>query len=113
MAARNFGKAPRQSSSARANGYFRRKCFWCPGYSDGVDTLTKVELSFVGEKPFKVLVCEDCLKAGDIDKRLKDCIEHLEDHAEILRAMIGKLKVPSYQRLLAYRKLRDLGLSCD
>jgi hypothetical protein len=47
----------------------------CPGYSDGVDTLTKVEISFVRKKPLKVLVREDCLKAGDIDKRLKDYIE--------------------------------------
>lgn len=52
-----------------------------------------------GRKGRIVRVCEQCLKGADgvsLDERLETFARQLEYEAEITRAMIGKLEVPSY-----------------
>jgi hypothetical protein len=46
------------------------------------------------------LVCNDCLRAGNIDERLRQRAAHFDAMAALARSMIGRVKVPSYQAFL-------------
>src|ERR1700730_7399675 len=43
-----------------------------------------------------VRVCEFCLQAGDIDKRLNKHITEMLEEVDSLRSLIGRLRVPTY-----------------
>src|SRR5579884_2339368 len=45
-----------------------------------------------------IRVCETCLEAGNIDERLARHVDRLESEARELRALIGRLRVPSYEQ---------------
>jgi hypothetical protein len=41
-------------------------------------------------------VCEQCLEAGDIDKRIAEHAALLEQRAQWLRSIVGQVRVPTY-----------------
>ena len=43
-----------------------------------------------------VRVCEQCLEAAEIDKRLAATAAAHERHAAYLRSLVGRLRVPTY-----------------
>jgi hypothetical protein len=48
-----------------------------------------------------IRVCESCLEAGNVDARLAAHADQLEVYADALRALTGRLRVPSYAQWLA------------
>jgi len=54
-----------------------------------------------------VRVCEHCLKDGRIDERLAISAERLETQARETRALIGRLRVPTYDEWLAEERRVD------
>ena len=69
-------------------------CTVCGGQTSGVNVLN--------ESPDGTIhVCEHCLKAGHIDERLAMHAQRLEEQAQEIRLLIGRLKVPSYEEWLA------------
>jgi hypothetical protein len=62
-------------------------CSVCGGYTEKVTVLARGH---------GLLVCETCLKAGDIDERIERHAAALEAMAAETRALIGRLVVPSY-----------------
>jgi hypothetical protein len=82
----------------------RWPCHVCGGRTAKVDVLAEVLSG-----PYKGLrVCERCLKAGDIDTRLARQADELEEwvkeRVKKLRALIGRLQVPSYAEWRAYQE---------
>lgn len=74
-------------------GYFRRGCHVCGGHTEKVTVLAEV----VSGEYQGMRVCETCLKAGDIDARLAAHADTLEAQAALLREVIGRVKVPSFE----------------
>ena len=62
-------------------------CSVCGGYTEKVTVLARGH---------GLLVCETCLKAGNIDERIERHAAALEAMAAETRAVIGRLVVPSY-----------------
>ena len=62
-------------------------CSVCGGYTEKVTVLARGH---------GLLVCETCLKAGNIDERIERHAAALEAMAAKTRALIGRLVVPSY-----------------
>lgn len=81
----------------RAFGYFRQQCHACGGLTEKVSVLCEGE----DENGHTVRVCETCLAEGDIDARILAHVERMERIAANTRALIGRLKVPSYAEWLA------------
>jgi hypothetical protein len=54
-----------------------------------------------------IIVCEHCLKAGHIDERLSMHAQRLEEQAQKIRSLIGRLKVPSYGEWLVEEQRVD------
>ncbi len=88
-----------------ATGYIRRPCHVCGGTTEKVNVLVEAEM----DGPYSGLrCCEYCLKAGDIDGRLAEYASSLEKQAAGVRALIGRLKVPTYAEWQAYEKRVDV-----
>jgi hypothetical protein len=49
-------------------------------------------------------ICEKCLEAGDIDAGLKKRAEELDEEAQYVRNLIGRLKAPTYAEWQAAEK---------
>jgi hypothetical protein len=66
----------------------RWPCHVCGGCTEKVSVLAESECG--------LRVCEQCLEAGDIDARLEAYAASLERCAAETRALIGRLRVPSF-----------------
>jgi hypothetical protein len=94
-----------------SKAFIRWPCSVCGGGTERVSALAEV---LSGEyEGFRV--CETCLKAGDIDMRLarraahleqwiKEEVEEVKEEVKALRALIGRLRVPSYAEWRAYEE---------
>ena len=78
----------------RASFVTRWPCAVCGGRTEKVFVLTEYASPPHGEAAFRI--CEQCLK-GDIDERLKKQADTLEGMAQLLRSLVGRLKVPTYE----------------
>jgi hypothetical protein len=76
----------------RTNVFTRWPCSVCLGCTEKVEVLA--------EGPGGLRVCERCLKCGDIDGHLEQRAAALEQDAKETRALIGRLKVPTYDEWL-------------
>ena len=81
----------------------RWHCHVCGGRTEKDPVLAEgkqdISLPDDGPEMRTVRVCDQCLKGADglsIDQRLDLHANQLECEAELTRAMIGKLQVPSY-----------------
>ena len=72
----------------RTNFLTRRPCSVCLGCTEKVEVLA--------EGPGGLRVCERCLQRGDIDAHLEQRALALEEQAKKARALIGRLRVPTY-----------------
>jgi hypothetical protein len=54
-----------------------------------------------------IRVCESCLEAGNIDQRLAEHARLLEAEARDMRALIGRLRVPSYEQWQSANRFFD------
>ncbi|MCH8167162.1 MAG: hypothetical protein IIC03_04445 [Proteobacteria bacterium] len=87
-----------------ANFLTRWPCHVCGGRTEKDPVLAEGEQNLPsdglpGRKYRTVRVCDQCLKGADglsIDQRLETYARQLEYEAELTRAMIGKLQVPSH-----------------
>lgn len=68
--------------------FTRWPCTICGGVTEKVPILC--------ESPGGMRVCEECLKTGNLDERLRGNIARHEAHIVQLRDLIGRLVVPSY-----------------
>jgi hypothetical protein len=76
----------------------RWPCHVCGGCTEKVEVLAEV-----ASGPHKGLrVCKVCIEAGDIDAKLQQQAEALEGQAASVRALIGRLKVPTWTEYNAY-----------
>jgi hypothetical protein len=80
---------PVQVELVWTNVYTRWPCTVCGGCTEKVGVLA--------EGPGRIRVCEQCLKDGDIDGQLERTAASFERDAAATRALIGRLKVPSYE----------------
>lgn len=98
----------------------RHSCHICGGCTEKVEILCEVKSG--PEKGLRV--CEQCLKSGDVEKRLQKNIKRVEEQLEGLRALSGRLVVPTYaqwesecqaaeQRYLAREKTEEQQRLCD
>jgi hypothetical protein len=71
----------------RSDSLTRHPCNVCGWYTEKVTVLARGH---------GLLVCETCLKAGNIDERIERHAAALEAMAAETRALIGRLVVPSY-----------------
>jgi aconitase B len=75
----------------------RLSCHVCGGCTEKGDVLAEGR----DDDGDTIRVCETCLKAGDIDARLEQHAKNLVlgacAYAEEIRALIGRLQVPTYQ----------------
>ena len=72
----------------QTNVFTRWPCHLCGGCTEKVSILCEAENGF--------RICEQCLRAGDLDAKLIVHAEQLECNAAELRSYVGRLKVPSY-----------------
>ena len=87
-----------------ANFWTRWPCHVCGGRTEKDPVLAEGEQNLPSDglpgRKFRIVrVCDQCLKGADgvsLDQRLETFARQLEYEAEITRAMIGKLDVPSY-----------------
>jgi hypothetical protein len=88
----------------KSKAFIRWPCSVCGGGTDRVGALAEV---LSGEYE-GLRVCERCLYEGDIDSRLAQHATALEqgvkERVTALRALIGRLRVPSYAAWQAYEK---------
>jgi hypothetical protein len=75
-------------------------CTVCGRHTSGVNVLNESEDG-------TVRVCEHCLKDNAIDATLALHAQHLETQAQDVRALIGRLKVPTYEEWLAEEQRVD------
>jgi hypothetical protein len=68
----------------------RWPCHVCGGHTEKVEVLAE-------DHGGNVRVCEFCLEAGNIDDRLRKHAARLREYADAVEALIGLLKVPSYE----------------
>ena len=68
----------------------RQPCI-CGGYAEKFETVARDE---------GITVCRECVRDGDIDKRLVRHAERLEAVARDLRSLIGRVKLPSANEML-------------
>jgi hypothetical protein len=91
-----------------SNYLTRWPCFVCGGCTEKVNALAEV---LSGEYE-GLRVCETCLDEGDLDRRLARPAAELEqgvkEEVEALRALIRRLRVPSYAEWQAYNERLDI-----
>lgn len=83
----------------------RWPCHVCGGCTEKVTVLAEV-----ADGPLQGFrVCEQCLQAGNIDERLQQHadaaearIPKIREHAAKLRALVGRIKVPTWEEYEAY-----------
>jgi hypothetical protein len=73
------------------NVFSRWHCTVCDGCTNPVSVLAEGK---DGKRAIRV--CEQCLEAAEIDKRLAATAAAHERHAAYLRLLVGKLRVPTY-----------------
>ena len=80
--------------------YHRRPCTVCGGWTEkhGIKAENPRDVS-----P-RIRVCETCLEAGNVDVRLLGYADALEKQASQLRALVGRLKVPTFAEWQAANK---------
>jgi hypothetical protein len=95
----------------RTNYVTRWPCTICGGHTEKVLVLTEYS-DPSGE--VLVRVCEHCLESGDIDGRLKKHADIFEGLAQHTRALVGLLKVPTYEEWEAeeQRAIDELTADC-
>ena len=71
------------------NFFTRWPCTVCGGCTEKVDVLAEAESD-------DIRVCETCLEAGNIDKRLKAHAVQMPNRAEFLNSLVGRLDVPTF-----------------
>ena len=64
----------------------RRCCTVCGG-------LTEKWVGVLAQSDDGIRVCENCLKAGDIDARLEQHVEDLKAYVQKVRSLIGRLRI--------------------
>ncbi len=75
----------------------RHPCHVCGGSTDKVPILAEVK-----EGQFKGLrVCEQCMEKRDFDARLLAYAEALEANAALVRSLVGRLEVPTFEEYQA------------
>jgi transcription elongation factor Elf1 len=72
-------------------GYFRLGCTVCGGCTEKYPVCAK-------SADDDILVCENCLKAGDIDARLQQHVRDLDAYAAFVDSLIGRLRVPTFKQ---------------
>ncbi len=75
------------------NVFTRWPCHVCGSQTEKVSILAEAGDPLSDDL---VRVCERCLEAGDIDERLEAHARSLDDDADWVRALIGRLEVPTY-----------------
>ena len=73
------------------NVFSRWHCTVCDGCTNPVSVLAEGK---DGKRAIRV--CEQCLEAAEIDKRLAATAAAHERHAAYLRSLVGRLRVPTY-----------------
>ena len=77
----------------------RWHCHVCGGRTEKDPVLAEGKQDLPNNEYRVVRVCDQCLKGADglsIDQRLENYARFLDVEAEITRALIGKLQVPSH-----------------
>ena len=86
-------------SLTETNFLTRWACHVCGGWTEKDPVLAEGKKDLPNNEYRVVRVCDQCLKGADglsIDQRLESYARFLDTEAEITRAMIGKLEVPSH-----------------
>ena len=73
------------------NFFTRWPCTVCGGCTEKVAMLAEGQ-----DEHGKIRVCENCLENGDIDEHLAKHADTLGAQAELVRKLIGRLKVPTF-----------------
>ncbi len=73
------------------NVFARWPCTVCGGQTEKVAILAEGQ-----DEHGSIRVCENCLEQGGIDERLQKRAVELEIQAELVRKLIGRLKVPTF-----------------
>src|SRR5712671_6934170 len=79
------------SAMVETNVFSRWHCTVCDGCTNPVSVLAEGK---DGKRAIRV--CEQCLEAAEIDKRLAATAAAHERHAAYLRSLVGRLRVPTY-----------------
>jgi len=80
----------------RTNYFTRFPCHICGGCTEKVGILCEVK-----DGPYKGWrVCEQCLKSGDVEKRLQENIKRTIEELLELSELAGRLVVPTYEQWL-------------
>jgi hypothetical protein len=79
-------------------GYYRRPCHVCRGCTEKhlVGMEATVPRACGGAE--RLIVCETCVEADNIDERFAQHADRMERGAAFLRSLIGHLQVPSYRQ---------------
>ncbi len=86
-----------------AAGYIRYPCHICGGNTEKNSILTEVtQGEYEGLR-----VCERCLEERDFDEKIKKHADGLEEMSRVLRTLIGRLVVPTYDEWRAAVVLED------
>ncbi len=100
-----------------SNFLTRWYCHVCGGHTEKVPVLAEGELLLPtghshgeGYDCYTVRVCEQCLQADEIDARLELTARQIEANVDFTRALIGKLRVPSYAEWKAAEEAEDAAI---
>jgi len=86
-------------SLTSTNCLTRWRCHVCGGMTEKDPVLAEGRQDLPNNEYRIVRVCDQCLRGADglsIDKRLESYARFLDTEAEITRAMIGSLEVPTF-----------------
>ncbi len=86
-------------SLTETNFHTRWACHVCGGRTEKDPVLAEGRQDLPNNEYRIVRVCDQCLKGAgglSIDRRLENYARFLEAEAEITRALIGRLEVPTY-----------------
>jgi antirestriction protein len=87
---------------------FRLSCTVCGGTTEKFEALAEAEVEGT-----TIRVCRGCLKAGQIDERLRGTVAEFENYSAFLRSLIGRLQVPSYEEWQAHDEKLDVEDMCE
>jgi hypothetical protein len=90
------GTDPVEIKLVRTNFLTRWPCTVCGGCTEKVVVLAEGSDHDDAFHDSTVRVCETCLEHGNIDQRLEDHAARLVDYAAAIRALKGRLQVPTY-----------------
>jgi hypothetical protein len=97
----------------RTNVFMRFRCTVCGGSTDKENVTAENREAGIlasGERveARSILVCQECIKAGDIDDRLLRHACEMTDYSAYLMSLSGKLKVPTHAEWQAAEERADL-----